>query len=175
MTGPTPSPTGTLVVGVSTRRMVIQGCGTAAFGVLLLYGMVALSSWYLGFLAAIMLGIAAFSFYQAKTYEPTLVADGRGLSLIKMAPDGGTLHLPWEDVDRVFVHKFRGGNFRMLCILPRDVERYLPADPKLRSKAEKSIEITGAPYSANLAAASISNQRALDTLRTLAQGRCVVG
>lgn len=51
----------------------------------------------------------------------------------------------------------------------------LPADPKLRSKAEKSIEITGAPYSANLAAASISNERALDTVRALAQGRCVVG
>ncbi len=175
MTGPTSPQTDTLVVGVSTRRMVVQGCATAAFGVLLLYGMVAVNSSFLGFLAVIMLGIAAFSFYQAKTYEPTLVADGRGVSLMKTAPDGGTLLIPWEDVDRVFVHKFRGGNFRMLCILPRDVERYLRAAPKLRSKAEKSIELTGAPYSANLAAASISNQRALDTVRALAHGRCAVG
>lgn len=164
-----------LVVGVSGRRMVVQGLVSGAFGVLLLYGMAALGSWYLGLLALLVIGIAAFSFYQAKTFQPVLVADHRGVSLAKTGPGGGTLHIPWEEVERVFVHKVRGVNVRLLCVLPRDVERHLPADPAMRGKAEKSIEITGAPYSANLVAASISNERALDTVRALSQGRCAVG
>lgn len=175
MTAGTPPPTETLVVGVNPRRMVIQGVVTGAFAILLLYGMVALGSWYLGFLALLVLGIAAFSFYQAKTFKPVLVADSRGVSLAKSGPDGGTLQIPWEDVERVFVHKVRGVNFRLLCVLPRDVDRYLPADPTLRRAAEKSIKITGAPYTANLVAASISNERALAAVRSLARDRCAVG
>lgn len=175
MTAGTPPSAENFVVGVSERRMIVQGVAAGALGVLLLFGMVSTESWYLGLLGALMLAAAAFSFYQAKTFQPVLVADGRGVSLAKSGPGGGTLQLPWEDVERVFVHKVRGVNARLLCILPRDMAHHLPADPKLRSAAEKSVEIVGAPYSVNLAAASISDERALGALRTLAQGRSSVG
>lgn len=155
--------------------MIIQGVGAGSFGVVLLAGMVAIGSWLLGVLALLMLGVAAFSLYQAKTFRPTLIADSRGVSLAKSASDGGTLHLAWEEVARVFVHNVRGANFRLLCVLPRDVSRHLPVDAKLRRSAEKSIQITGAPFSANLVAASISDEQALRTVQALAGGRTVVG
>lgn len=165
-----------LVVGVSGRRMVIQGVASGLFGVLLLVGAAAFDSWYLGLLGVLTVGVAGFSFYQAKTFQPALVADQEGVSLAKAGPDGTALRIPWEDVERVFVHKVRGVNVRLLCVQPRDVAAYLPADPKQRTQARKSVDITGgAPYSANLAAASISNDRALETVRNLAQGRTRVG
>lgn len=169
MTVPEDAP---FVVRNSTRRFVAQ----TVMGLVFVVGGIALSLSFL--VAGLILAlpgafILVMSLLSLRNLAPLLAADGRGVTLQAFPGPDGVRSWPWEDIERVFAHRI-SRQFRLLCVLPRDVEAELAVFPAGRSTLEKSMQLCGAPYSVNLVAAGISEQQAGQALRELAAGRSQV-
>lgn len=157
------------VVRNSARRFVAQTVLSLVFVV----GGIALSFSYLtAGLILLLPGVfmLVMSLLSLRNLAPLLAADERGVTLQAFAGPDAVRSWAWEDIERIYVHRI-SRQFRMLCVLPRDVDAELAAFAAKRATLEKSIGVCGAPYSVNLAAAGISDEQAGRSLRELAADR----
>jgi hypothetical protein len=120
------------------------------------------------------IGIVVMSVLSLRNSGPLLSADGRGIWLQAFAGPDGVRFLSWESVEAVYVHHM-SRQFHLLCVRPRNLEAELHPDPKRRQQMQRSTQLVGAPYSVNLVAAGLSDDRALSALGQLADGRAQVG
>lgn len=165
------------VVANSTRRFVVQtGLGV----VLVLLGIlgIAFASFSPAILLVLLFGAAVLvlSVMSLRNSGPLLAADESGVWVQAFAgPDGVRFHC-WDEVDSLYVRQVsKRPPFRMLCLLPNDVEAMMvAAPPQQAATMRKSMGLVGAPYSVNLVAASMSDEHALTTLERLAAGRATI-
>jgi len=161
--------TAPFVVRNSTRRFVLQ----TILGLVLVLGGALLSFVFLTASLILLIPgvfIVVMSVLSLRNRAPLLTADEQGLFVQAFRGEGGVRRFAWHDIERLYVHRI-GRQFRMLCVLPRDVERELQAAGPRRESVEKSLRICGAPYSVNLVAASVKEATTAQVLGELAQGR----
>lgn len=161
------------VVRNSARRFVWQTIGGMAMvvaGALL----VAFMGFTLtaAFALVVGVGVVAISVLSLRVRHPLLAADHSGVWLQAFPGPDGVRFYRWEDLQSLYVRTIsRRPPFRMLCVLPEDVEAEIAANPQREATLRKSMELVGAPYSVNLVAASIEDEEALAALERLAAGR----
>jgi hypothetical protein len=154
-------------VGMSRSRairQVIVGVALLAVGV----GLVVAGGGIVALVAALA-GVAATSvgLVSLRQREPVLRADAEGVSMQAFKGPGGVRRLAWSEVEAVYVHRI-GRQFRMLCVLPRDLEAERAwAGEQRAASLDGSVKRVGAPYSVNLVPAGLQDAEALAALRAL--------
>lgn len=142
--------------------------GAAALGALSLVadGVAGSQSIGLGIVALLFCSLTAA--VRSIRRRPSLVAGPEGIRLPERS-----LSIPWEEVERVYVNVQAAD--RMLCVVPRHLERWLPTDPTGRDQAVQAVELFGAPFGVSLTEAAMADQEVMATLARLAAGRSLVG
>ncbi|MEJ7833206.1 MAG: hypothetical protein WKF79_09845 [Nocardioides sp.] len=160
------------VVQNSRPRFVVQSVVAGLFvvaGVVLL----AMSFYFAGLLLLVGGGpLLALSLVSLRnTRSPLLAADDGGVILQAFTGPDGIRALAWSNIERVYVHRV-GRQFRLLCVLPRDIPAEVAAwSPAQQKTIQTSLGTCGAPYSVNLVAAGVTDQQAGQALHQLAAGR----
>ncbi len=159
------------VVRNQTQRFVIQSVAGLVFvivGVVLLFTGLVTAGLILILPGAAILALSVMSL---RNRGPLLTADAQGVPVQAFPGPDGVRVLPWTAVERVYVHRV-ARQFRLLCVLPRDVAAELAAFPGQHAETlRSSVATCGAPYSVNLVAAGISDEQAGRALHALAAGR----
>lgn len=158
----------------SRRRMTIQ-LGAGAVVVVMGLLMISFTALFGVVVAASGLGIAVLSILSLRITGPLMAADSTGVWVQAFEGPKGVRHFPWEGLDSLYVKEVsRRPPFRMLCVLPQDLETLMAAEPQHEATMRKSVKLVGAPYSVNLVAASMADEDALGPLERLAAGRATI-